>query len=94
MIRLNEFYPSLVKKSVMFVAVLVIAYPAFADSTIDLGRGPITIHVPASYDPGTPAALAILLHGYGSSAFLVESFFGFATAAEMRDALEAIRDSG
>lgn len=40
--------------SVISAAVLLIARPAFADSLIDLGRGDITIHVPASYDPGTP----------------------------------------
>ena len=77
-----ESYPNLVKQSVISAAVLVIAYPAFADSQIDLGRGPITIHVPALYDPGTPTPLAILLHGYASNGSATEAFFGFATAAE------------
>ncbi|MFQ5463028.1 MAG: hypothetical protein ACE5E5_10440 [Phycisphaerae bacterium] len=56
--------------------------PAFADSQIDLGRGPITIHVPPSYDPGTATPLAILLHGYSSNGVDTEAFFGFASVAE------------
>ncbi len=92
MIRRNGFYPSFVKQSVIAAAVLVVAYPAFADSQIDLGRGPITIHVPASYDPGTPAPLAILLHGYGSNGSATEAFFGFATAAETAGIIYAAPD--
>ncbi|MHC4696551.1 MAG: CE1 family esterase [Planctomycetota bacterium] len=79
-------------RSVISAAVLVIAYPAFADSQIDLGRGDITIHVPASYDPGTPTPLAILLHGYGSSGWATEAFFGFATAAETAGIIYAAPD--
>ena len=39
--------------------------PAFADAndiTVDAGRGPITVHVPDSYEEGTPAPLVVLLH--------------------------------
>ena len=87
-----DFFPILVKHSVISAAVLVIAYPAFADSQIDLGRGPITIHVPASYEPGTPAPLAVLLHGYGSNGLETEAFFGFATAAETAGVIYAAPD--
>jgi hypothetical protein len=31
---------------------------------IDLGRGPVTVNVPASYDPAQLAPLVMLLHGY------------------------------
>ncbi len=55
---------------------------SLADSTIDLGRGPVTIHVPASHDPGTPAPVAIVLHRFGGNGAEAETFFGFETAAE------------
>lgn len=35
------------------------------DIVIDLGRGPVTVHVPASYDPSEPSPLVMVLHGYG-----------------------------
>ena len=38
--------------------------PAKADVVIDLGRGPVTVHVPPIYDPSLPAPLVVLLHGY------------------------------
>ena len=90
--RHAAFYPNLVKLSVVFAAVLMIVCPAFADSTIDLGRGPITIHVPASYDPGSPAPLAILLHGYGSNGEALERRFGFEAAAETAGIIYAAPD--
>ncbi len=52
----------------------VVALPAQSDVTIDFGRGPIPVHVPASYDPETPAPLIILLHGYTSSGPAVEAW--------------------
>jgi len=81
MVRPHECSSSDMKQFVIPIAVLLIACPASADSQIDLGRGPITIHVPASYDPGTPAPLAILLHGYGGNGNM-QWFFGFATVSE------------
>jgi len=63
-------------------ALSITAPPVAADSQIDLGRGPVTIHVPASYDPGSPTPLAIMLHGYSGNGVTIEWFFGFATAAE------------
>lgn len=38
-----------------------------ADITIDAGRGPVTVHVPASYDPLQPTPLVMLLHGYSGN---------------------------
>jgi len=93
MVRPNELlHSSLVRQSVVFAAVLVIAYPAFADSFIDLGRGPVTIQVPASYDPGTPMPLVISLHGYGGSGSATQAFFGLAAAAETTDFIYAAPD--
>ncbi len=51
---------------------------AQAGNTIDAGRGPITVHVPASYDGSTPTPLVILLHGYTNTGQGVENWMQFA----------------
>lgn len=84
--------PHLTMRLSSCAAAILFAGPTFADSLIDLGRGPITIHVPASYNANTPAPLAILLHGYGSSGPAIESFFGFAAAAETAGTIYAAPD--
>ena len=45
---------------------------------IDAGRGPIPVHVPASYDPAVPAPLVILLHGYTNTGEEQEAYMQFA----------------
>ena len=45
---------------------------------IDAGRGPIPVHVPASYDGSTPTPLVILLHGYMNNSAEVEAWMQFA----------------
>ena len=47
---------------------------AQGDIVIDLGRGPITVNVPPSYDPDIPTPLVILLHGYSSSGQETEAY--------------------
>ena len=42
---------------------------------IDIGRGPVVVHVPPTYDPLVPAPLIMLLHGYGSSGASTEQYF-------------------
>lgn len=49
------------------LAGLLLASAAAADISIDAGRGPVTVHVPPSYDPGSPAGVVMLLHGYTST---------------------------
>ena len=49
---------------------------------IDLGRGPVQIYVPSSYDPKTPAPLLMLLHGYGATGQLQEDYMQFAPVAD------------
>jgi polyhydroxybutyrate depolymerase len=49
---------------------------------VNAGRGDIGVHVPAVYDPGEPAPLIVLLHGYTSSGMAIESWFRFAAQAE------------
>ncbi len=56
--------------------------PAQADIVIDLGRGPVTVHVPPSYDPEVPTPLVFLLHGYGGSGAMQESYFQFLPLAD------------
>ncbi len=49
---------------------------------IDLGRGPVLVRVPASYDPETPTPLVMLLHGYGATGQLQEAYMQFAPIAD------------
>lgn len=51
----------------LVLSLTVLTDRARADIIIDLGRGPVTVHVPSSYDPAAPAPLIMLLHGYGFS---------------------------
>ena len=49
--------------------------PVRADVVIDLGRGPVTVHVPPTYDPAQPAPLVMLLHGFTLSGQIQEDYF-------------------
>ena len=61
---------------------LIAALPASADIVIDLGRGPVTVFVPSSYNPEVPAPLVVLLHGYGANGAWTESYFQLLPLAE------------
>jgi polyhydroxybutyrate depolymerase len=64
-------------------ALLVAAgFPAVADIVIDLGRGPVTVHVPSSYDAGVPAPLVFLLHGYSATGAEKEAHYQFLPLSE------------
>lgn len=52
------------------------------DLFLNLGRGPVRIYIPSTYNPETPAPLVILLHGYGSSGAGQESYMRFAPLSE------------
>lgn len=43
--------------------------------TVDAGRGPVTVHLPAGYDPTVPAPLIVMLHGFGGSGPQVDAYF-------------------
>ena len=59
---------------------LSLAAPAAAgvnDIVIDLGRGPVTVHVPDAYDGSEAAPLVLLLHGYTSDGATTEAYANF-----------------
>ena len=56
------------------------------------GDRPVTVLVPASYNPGRPAPLLIMLHGYGSSGSEHEAYFHVGARAEERGFLYAYPD--
>ncbi|MEE8468790.1 MAG: PHB depolymerase family esterase, partial [Planctomycetota bacterium] len=68
-------------RSLALTALLVASTPLAAahvnDIVVDVGRGPITIHVPDSYDPAEPLPLIIALHGYSSSGASLEAWMQF-----------------
>lgn len=47
------------------------------DLVVDLGRGPVVVTVPSSYDPNVPAPLLLLLHGFGSTGAKQEAYMRF-----------------
>jgi polyhydroxybutyrate depolymerase len=53
---------------------------------------PYQVHVPPDLAPGRPAALVLLLHGYGASGAQQSAYFGFADLAATRGAIVAYPD--
>ena len=49
---------------------------------IDLGRGPVRVFVPSTYDPAQPMPLIFLLHGYSSSGNAIEAAWQLEPLAE------------
>jgi polyhydroxybutyrate depolymerase len=56
------------------------------------GDRPVTVHVPPGYDPGRPAPLLIVLHGYGSSGQDHDVYFHLGQLAQQRGFLYAYPD--
>lgn len=57
---------------------------AYTTTTVDAGRGPVTVHVPNGYTPGSPIPLVLLLHGYGGTGAGVEGYFGYLPLVDPR----------
>ena len=57
---------------------------AYTTTTVDAGRGPVTVYVPAGYSAGTPVPLLLLLHGYSASGASVESWIGYLSLVDSR----------
>lgn len=65
------------------LAILLVLLPASAlAQSIDVGRGAVGVHVPPSYDSGTPMPLVLLLHGYTSSGSGHEGYMKFTPLAD------------
>jgi polyhydroxybutyrate depolymerase len=56
------------------------------------GDRPVTLHVPASYRPGTPTPLVLLLHGYSVSGLVEDLYMGFTALSDARGFLYAHPD--
>ncbi len=71
-------------KSVMLtlLTLISISQSAAAQTTIDAGRGDITLTLPAHYASNTPVPLIVLLHGYGSSGAGQDGYMKFSTLAD------------
>jgi polyhydroxybutyrate depolymerase len=61
-------------------------------AVVGVGDRSVTVYVPASYEPGKPAPLLILLHGYGSSGREHDAYFHLGAAAAQRGFLYAYPD--
>jgi polyhydroxybutyrate depolymerase len=70
--------------------------PIVEEEPIDLsplgGDRPVEPYVPASYRPGTPAPLIILLHGFGASGLLQELVFRLREVSDDRGFLYLMPD--
>lgn len=60
--------------------------------TIDLGRGPVTVYIPSSYDDEVPAPLLLLLHGYSANGAGQEAYMRFLPATEAAGVIYAHPD--
>jgi polyhydroxybutyrate depolymerase len=78
------------------VAATLLVYPALeatADTVdIDVGRGPVTIHIPSSYNPQIQEPLVLLLHGYTGTGAGQEAYMQFQPLSETRGFLYAHPD--
>lgn len=68
--------------AVLLLCLVQTATAVAGDLYINLGRGPVHIYVPASYDPEVSTPLVMLLHGYSSNGLEMESYLQFAQIAE------------
>jgi polyhydroxybutyrate depolymerase len=66
--------------------------PARGTSTVQHGDRQFTLHVPDTYDPGTPAPLVVALHGYTSSGAEMESYLRFTQESNRRGFIYAYPD--
>lgn len=59
---------------------------------INLGRGPVTVQIPTSYNASVPMPLVLSLHGYTGTGAGHEAYFQMAPVAETRGFLYAYPD--
>lgn len=56
--------------------------PAVADAVIDIGGRTVTVFTPVGYDPGTPAPVVMLLHGFGQNGANQDAYMQFSALAD------------
>ncbi len=78
--------------SLALIAFLALTFNLAAAESIDAGRGPVPLHVPANYAKDAPAPLVVLLHGYTSSGKQQESYMKFGELADTYGYLLATPD--
>ena len=78
--------------SLALIALVPVLFNFAAAESIDAGRGPVPLHVPANYDKDSPAPLVVLLHGYTSSGKQQESYMKFGELADTYGYLLATPD--
>jgi polyhydroxybutyrate depolymerase len=63
--------------------------PAHNQIVVNAGRGPITVYIPDSYDPGTPLPAILMLHGYTSSGASMEAWLQFLAVIDEKEFIYA-----
>ena len=64
------------------IALWVPALAGYADESIEGDGRTVDVHVPASYSPSNPAAVVMLLHGFGGSGRQMERYMRFERLAD------------
>lgn len=83
--------PSANRRFLLARGLVLVAFAALAvrptragSVTVDAGRGPVSVHVPAGYNPSVPMPLVMLLHGYTETGNSQESYMQFQPLADSR----------
>jgi polyhydroxybutyrate depolymerase len=66
--------------------------PTHGTGTVGIDGRRVTVHVPNSYDPATPAPLVIALHGYTSNAAELESYLRLTPESDRKGFVYAYPD--
>ena len=74
------------------LAMLLPGHARADEDQVDLGRGPVPVFVPSSYDESNPAPLVLLLHGWLWNGQLQEDYFDFLPQAEAYGCIYAYPD--
>jgi len=88
--RLNFAVVASILLAVLLTLPLAVAHAG--EISVDLGRGPVDVFIPSSYDPEVPAPLLLLLHGYSGTGSGQESYMRFGPVAEANGMIYAHPD--
>lgn len=59
---------------------------------VDAGRGPVTVHIPASYEPGASLPLVMSLHGYSQNSQVIEFIASFGLLVDEYEFIYVVPD--